>query len=783
MRIRKLFVAAAGTAFAAAVVCALPSSAFASGYVATYNGHSYETLQAAVDATRSVIDAEIELVANTSENITVYSNNKVTLNLSHYTLKAADSSAPTITNNGTLTISASGGGKIVRTAPENSSEAYNNTKGYGVVYNPNGATGLTIKSGTIQFDGKSYYTGPAICTYSTLRIENGRFESTSGSYGSLYVYSGTSTISGGYFKNNECPRVLYALSGTVNISGGTFEGSGYTTEVAANSVANLRCEAIISGGLFKGDVRVGNYPSFWSGIYKAEIAGGTIEGSLESYLRYGKNTQTGEYTLPSSSFETTVSGNAVVKGKIKTTLETQGYSGDTTVVPTMTLNGGSFADVSALDFLGTGKTAAKAKDGLYKVVDEPRADAAIYELPGSYKVQISKEPARYVYFDDKAEAEKYADSLSPKGTVTHLRLKVTFQSFGETLGDYTKYYAVDSSAAIGTLPTLKSIPGYTFDGWYVDDEKIDASYVPANEDVVVTASWSWNDTYKYAKAVNVEIPALVAGDMLPTTAKAYLTCEDGKTKIETSAALTWSKADGTVVEDCSDALADETYTVTALIAPASYVGVVYRSDTAVTFNDLAAESKAFVTNGNVKATYSVTTPAISINGAQVAVDGSSFAYTGSRIKPAVTVTLDGIELEKDTDYTVKYAANKKVGTATVTVAGTGIYAGTVTAQFDIVPANITNLKATAAKKSVKLAWDKRKAQTDGFVICWATSKVKLAKGKALKTATVKKAAAKSYTASKLKSGKRYYFKVRAYKVVDGVKVYSAWSAVKGAKAK
>ena len=774
MRIRKLFVAAAGTAFAAAVVCALPSSAFASGYVATYNGHSYETLQAAVDATRSVIDAEIELVANTSENITVYSNNKVTLNLSHYTLKAADLTKSAITNSGTLTISASSGGKVTQ---DRGSGYY-----YGAIYNKSQGN-LTINSGTFEYtsvtsDDSQRNSGPAVLSNGTLSINGGTFTTAGSSYGAVRS-TGAATVTSGSFRCTSNSGYDYAFNvdgGKTTVKGGTFSNASKT----ASDVFKTRGTLTIEGGVFNGSVYSNNSLSYVTGGVHTSITGGTINGSVINELVIANESES-KGAAP-TELVTVVSGGAVVMGKIENK-ETREQGATATGTCTMTLNGGSFADVSALDFLGTGKTAAKAKDGLYKVVDEPRADAAIYELPGSYKVQISKEPARYVYFDDKAEAEKYADSLSPKGTVTHLRLKVTFQSFGETLGDYTKYYAVDSSAAIGTLPTLKSIPGYTFDGWYVDDEKIDASYVPANEDVVVTASWSWNDTYKYAKAVNVEIPALVAGDMLPTTAKAYLTCEDGKTKIETSAALTWSKADGTVVEDCSDALADETYTVTALIAPASYVGVVYRSDTAVTFNDLAAESKAFVTNGNVKATYSVTTPAISINGAQVAVDGSSFAYTGSRIKPAVTVTLDGIELEKDTDYTVKYVANKKVGTATVTVTGTGIYAGTVAAQFDIVPASVTNLKATAAKKSVKLAWDKRKAQTDGFVICWATSKVKLAKGKALKTATVKKAAAKSYTASKLKSGKRYYFKVRAYKVVDGVKVYSAWSAVKGAKAK
>lgn len=774
MRIRKLFAAAAGTAFAAAVVCALPSSAFASGYVAKYNEKYYETLQSAICDARSGIDAEVTLIANVSENVTIDSGSKVTLNLSNYTLKAADLTKSAITNSGTLVISASSGGKVTQ---DRGSGYY-----YGAIYNKSQGN-LTINSGTFEYtsvtsDDSQRNSGPAVLSNGTLSINGGTFTTAGSSYGAVRS-TGAATVTSGSFSCTSNSGYDYAFNvdgGETTVKGGTFSNASKTT----SDVFKTRGMLTIEGGVFNGSVYSNNSLSYVTGGVHTSITGGTISGSVRNELVIANESESGGKTP--TELVTVVSGGAVVMGKIENK-ETREQGATATGTCTMTLNGGSFADVSAIDFLGTNKTAAKAKDGLYKVVDEPRSDATIYELPGSYKVQISKEPARYVYFDDKVEAEKYADSLSPKGTVTHLRLKVTFQSFGEMLGDYTKYYAVDSSAAIGTLPTLKSIPGYTFDGWYVDDEKIDASYVPANEDVVVTASWSWNDTYKYAKAVNVEIPALVAGDMLPTTAKAYLTCEDGKTKIETSAALTWAKADGTVVEDCSDALADETYTVTALIAPASYVGVVYRSDTAVTFNDLAAESKAFVTNGNVKATYSVTTPAISISNAQVAVDGSSFAYTGSRIKPAVTVTLDGVELEKGTDYTVKYAANKKVGTATVTVIGTGIYAGTVAAQFDIVPASVTNLKATAAKKSVKLAWDKRKAQTDGFVICWATSKVKLAKGKALKTATVKKAAAKSYTASKLKSGKRYYFKVRAYKVVDGVKVYSAWSAVKGAKAK
>ena len=62
-------------------------------------------------------------------------------------------------------------------------------------------------------------------------------------------------------------------------------------------------------------------------------------------------------------------------------------------------------------------------------------------------------------------------------------------------------------------------------------------------------------------------------------------------------------------------------------------------------------------------------------------------YTGSAVTPALTVKYNGETLMPDTDYTVEYADNINVGTATATITGIGIYNGTKSAAFTIVKAS------------------------------------------------------------------------------------------------
>ncbi|MBR3158788.1 MAG: BspA family leucine-rich repeat surface protein [Atopobiaceae bacterium] len=68
---------------------------------------------------------------------------------------------------------------------------------------------------------------------------------------------------------------------------------------------------------------------------------------------------------------------------------------------------------------------------------------------------------------------------------------------------------------------------------------------------------------------------------------------------------------------------------------------------------------------------------------------TSQTYTGNAIEPKPTVSLDGTTLVLDTDYTLSYQNNVNAGTATVTVTGTGDYAGSVSTTFSIAPRAIT----------------------------------------------------------------------------------------------
>ncbi len=75
--------------------------------------------------------------------------------------------------------------------------------------------------------------------------------------------------------------------------------------------------------------------------------------------------------------------------------------------------------------------------------------------------------------------------------------------------------------------------------------------------------------------------------------------------------------------------------------------------------------------------------AVSLSSATITLESDSYAYTGSPIVPAYTVTLGGQVLTAGTDYTAACTNNVVPGTATLTITGCGSYSGTQTATYTI----------------------------------------------------------------------------------------------------
>ena len=175
---------------------------------------------------------------------------------------------------------------------------------------------------------------------------------------------------------------------------------------------------------------------------------------------------------------------------------------------------------------------------------------------------------------------------------------------------------------------------------------------------------------------------------------------------------------------------------------------------------------------------------VSISNAKVVISAAAFTYNGKAHKPVIR-TIGGKALKAGRDYTAKWSntASKNVGSYTVTITGKGKYTGVTKATYKINPKGTKLKKPRRAKKAIKVRWKKQKTKMSksritGYQIQVATNKA-FTKNK--KTVNVKGYKKTSKKIKKLKGGKRYYVKIRTYKIIKGKKFYSKWSKVRKVK--
>lgn len=215
----------------------------------------------------------------------------------------------------------------------------------------------------------------------------------------------------------------------------------------------------------------------------------------------------------------------------------------------------------------------------------------------------------------------------------------------------------------------------------------------------------------------------------------------------------------------------DNYTETVPVKPHIYT--IYTTAATLTKNGTKAEKCSC---GAVKSSTTIYYPKT------IKLSATTFTYNGKTKTPSVIVKdSKGNALKNGTDYTVTYPKKRKsIGKYTVTVTFKGNYSGTKKLSFEIVPAKATLSKVTAGSKRFTANW-KTVSGVTGYEVVYSTSK-KFTK-KTTKTITIKKAKTKKTTIKKLSKGKKYYVKVRAYKTVNGKKIYGAFSSVKNVKVK
>lgn len=119
-------------------------------------------------------------------------------------------------------------------------------------------------------------------------------------------------------------------------------------------------------------------------------------------------------------------------------------------------------------------------------------------------------------------------------------------------------------------------------------------------------------------------------------------------------------------------------------------------DGVVTAGNKAGSARVTCACGKITKSCVVTVAAAKTNVGEATVDAvPDQAYTGSPVKPTLTVTLNSVTLREGIDYTVVFNGNTNVGTATAIVTGMGGYRGIKVVNFKIVAGNMASVTISA----------------------------------------------------------------------------------------
>ena len=464
-------------------------------------------------------------------------------------------------------------------------------------------------------------------------------------------------------------------------------------------------------------------------LVNGETYSGTIsykykEQSATEYAD-GLPTNGGTYTVVASIKEQS-NYNAATSGDLTLTIEQATASGTVTAVADLTYNGSAQALVTAGDVTGGTMQYSTEQNGAYSTVIPTGTEAKTYTVwykvvgdanhsdsaPASVNVTIAKLPVTLSWgttsFTYDGSAKCPTATVSNKvNTADNVTVTVTG---GQTNASDTAYTATATSL------TGDAAGNYTLTGGSNTQQTFTiAKAKPAVTNVQVSSPETIYDTTELASITlshaDTDTPGTVALDANQTLSvgeKEYnwtFTPTDATNYTTDTGSITLAVVEDTVKSIAVTKAPDKTtYTygesldITGMVVTATCESGKTKDVTkevTVTPETLTTSVTALtISYGGKTTTQAITVNPKAVNNPTITLSDYSFEFTGEAITPTVVSVKDGDTVIPAYEYTVEYADNTNVGTATVTIvdAAGGNYTVSGSTTFQI-----TKVKATVTK--------------------------------------------------------------------------------------
>ena len=522
--------------------------------------------------------------------------------------------------------------------------------------------------------------------------------------------------------------VTVGTDGTINISGGSIEGNKYTIVAGTNAVVNITdgtvCGLIyldgnnsnleIEGGTFSGK-KSDSVQITGENTAEVTISGGVFEQALYSSTASSKP----QFKIEAGLFKTEPADSDIVDGKDTSDVKLDGE--DYTSVGNATAGVAQVGENAFYTDIDTAITAANAagedEEATLTILDDVALDENTPEVDSDVKVKV----ANGAVIDNNSSKEL---------TVTNSNGKEVTVPAGAVLDGNGNVVAgtKDQRPQVNPDGTVTVPAGGTITR---PDGKV--TEVPAESQVNTAVAYTIN--FQDGKASETKV--LYSGMALPTPAKSGYTFGGWFTDKACTNAFDIAKTE-----------AGE-YTLYAKWTANS--------------------------TGYYPATPTVQKPVIeTTEGAAAVLDstGTTATITVADGYELVDVTVNGISKGKVTTLTGLKTGDKVVVTAQKITDADDI-AAQIAAVKSVKLIARSQMSKAQGKKAVKITWyatDGSEVELDGVEIFRSTKRYSGYGKKPIFTTTKAQ-----YHNTAVRTGTKYYYKVRGYKVIAGEKVYTDWS--------